>query len=85
MQPDSKQAPHQQLPAEESPGREGKTKAWNVPQEPAARTEMYDTAVGGGAHSQETSLTTCTALLDVPDEADSQHSPQCPPLCSTES
>lgn len=37
MQPDSRQATHQQLPAKENPGKDGKTKAWNVLQESAAR------------------------------------------------
>lgn len=79
MQADSRQATHQQLPAEENPGRDGKTKAWNVLQEPAARAWRHDPAVGGDTHSQETSITTCTELLEVPDEAESLHSPQTVP------
>lgn len=62
MQPDSKQAALcTVLTREQNPGRDGKINAWNVLQELAARTQMYATAVGGEAHSHETSITMCTA------------------------
>lgn len=75
MQPDSKEATHLQLPAEGSPGRDGKAKAWTVLQEAAARTWMYGRAVGGEAGSPEAPSTTHTELLEMPGEADPQHSP----------
>lgn len=62
-------------PAEGSPGRDGKAKAWTVLQEAAARTWMYGRAVGGEAGSPEAPSTTHTALLEMPEEADPQHSP----------